>query len=306
MWGVPPVLILEPTTFCQLHCPLCIRESKDFKRSNKHMNIKLVEKLLRECGSRLCVVILHNQGEPFLHPEIIKIIELFRKYDIIVKISTNGNYKEDISKAIVRSGLDHIIFDIDGDTQEVYEKYRIGGSLDVVLSNLKKLSEAKKEYNSRTPFIDARVIAMKHNIERIDYIKRLLDNYDIDLFTIKKSVIRDEDEFEGAMSFIPDVFQRDRYKVPQSCHYPWINFCVLVNGEVSPCCYDEKGELILGDIQKDSIRSILNNSSYIKMRQLMKNNPMKVPMCAKCDISGDNYILFNEFKKLEKPANIAS
>lgn len=290
IWGVPPVLILEPTTFCQLHCPLCTRESENFKRNNKHMDIGLIEKLLQECGNRLCVVFLYYQGEPFLHPEIMKIIELFKEYDVIVNISTNGNYKEDISKAVVRSGLDHIVFAIDGDTQEIYEKYRVGGSLNVLLSNIEKLSKAKKALGARNPFIEARLVALKHNVERIYGVKALLDKYGVDCFSVKRCFI-DEEEFPDRMSFRSDSFRKVDAMAPRSCYYLWLFFSVLVNGEVSQCCWDAKGEFVLGNINTDSIFTILNKLDFIKTRLAVRHNPARVPMCisVQCDMNSENW-----------------
>lgn len=295
MWGIPPVLILETTTACQLRCPLCMIASNNFNRRNEHMDIDLIEKLLQECGNRICAALLYIVGEPFLHPEIMKIIKLFKEHDIIVKISTNGNYSKDISEEIVRSGLDYIIFGVDGDNQEAYAKYRVGGSLNSLLSNIEKLAETKKALGSKKPFIEARLICMEHNIERIDLVKELLNNYDIDLFTIKKCDIGNEDEFPGAISFIPDSFRRAGPGILRSCDLLWTNFCVLVDGKVVPCCNDDKGEFVFGDTRKDSITSILNSSKFIKLRQLMKDNRMAIPMCAKCRTDCSRYS-YNTFK----------
>ncbi|HQP92209.1 MAG TPA: radical SAM protein, partial [Candidatus Omnitrophota bacterium] len=298
MWGIPPVLMLEVSTFCQLRCPLCIREDPEFSRSNKNIDISLIKKFLEKYGRRLCVVLLYNQGEPFLHPEFLEIVKLFKKYDCFVKVSTNGNYKNIDPHAIVSSGLDHIIFDVDGDDQETYEKYRVGGSLKTVIDNIGSLCNAKKELRSGSPYIEARLIAFSHNIHRIDSVNALLKSLAIDAFTVKKSLIRDEKTFKGSSGFIPDRFNRLKGKRPKSCFYLWVYFCILIDGSLSPCCYDELGRVVLGNFSNDLDKDIFNAQEYIGLRKKVKAGPETLALCKGCDIEEVFYKSYENFRKV--------
>jgi len=297
IWGYPPVLILETTTYCQLRCPLCIREHPRFDRGNIHLSLEAIDQLLKECGRQLCLVLLYNQGEPFLHPDVLKIIRLFKSYGVIVKISTNGNFSSPSPKELIDSGCDHVIFDVDGDTQETYERYRVGGSLDRLMENIRGLAEERRRRSARVPFIEARLIAMPHNWSGVARVKDLVDTAGADTFTIKKCMVRDTKTFKGSAAFIPDDFNRVGVKIPKKCRYPWIFSSILVNGTVSPCCYDELGAFGMGNIHQKTLRSILDSPEYLRARGTIRRAPQDHPLCKQCDIEGDFYLDFDAWEK---------
>jgi MoaA/NifB/PqqE/SkfB family radical SAM enzyme len=293
IWGVPPVLILEPTTHCQLKCPLCVQEDGAFKRRDQHMSLGAVKTLLAECGRFVSMALLYNQGEPFLHPQVLEIIRLLKSHAVFVKISTNGNYRKDIAEDLVASGCDHIIFSIDGDTQEVYEKYRKGGDLERVLENMRRIVKARASARSRTPFLEARLVLMAHNEGRVRKVRDLAMALGIDAFSVKKCIHRDPAHFKESGVFMPSAYARKKGAgVPVSCYLPWVYFCVLVDGQISPCCYDE-----FGSLKEESLKDILNKPAFIQWRSMVKSNPSRVALCQDCDIADDFYLTWQEAER---------
>jgi hypothetical protein len=69
--------------------------------------------------------------------------------------------------AYVRSRLDLMIISIDGATQAVYERFRRGGNLELVLENISSLVEAKRQLGSRTPVLSWNFLAFQHNAHEI-------------------------------------------------------------------------------------------------------------------------------------------
>ena len=67
---------------------------------------------------------------------------------------------------------------IDGTTQEVYEKYRVGGNLEKVFDNLKKLIARKKLYKSNTK-IHWDFIVMKHNAHQVEEAKKMASDFGV-------------------------------------------------------------------------------------------------------------------------------
>ena len=70
------------------------------------------------------------------------------------------------------------MFPLMGVTQEVYEKYRVGGNLETVLNNLKKLIAVKKLYNSSTK-VQWDFIVMKHNEHQIEEAKKMASDFGV-------------------------------------------------------------------------------------------------------------------------------
>lgn len=67
------------------------------------------------------------------------------------------------------------------------------------------------------------------------------------------------------------------------CRMLWKNFTVLYDGRVTACCMDAEGELIIGDVRKNSIKEIWHGKQITRLRQMHKDGDWKkIPICARC------------------------
>ena len=99
-------------------------------------------------------MLFYFQGEPFLNPRSIEMIRYASSKRIYTATSTNAHYLDDESaRQTVESGLDRLVISIDGTTQETYQQYRIGGSLQKVLNGARNVIEWKKKLKSSTPYV---------------------------------------------------------------------------------------------------------------------------------------------------------
>jgi len=85
----PIRLWVEPTDFCNLRCNLCL--NKNIPNNKKgYMDFKLFEKLIEEVKEFVYDINLFHRGEPLLHPEIFRMIEISKNKDIFTRIHTNA------------------------------------------------------------------------------------------------------------------------------------------------------------------------------------------------------------------------
>jgi len=75
----PPALMLEPTNICNLHCPLCPSGNGTLQRPKGMMPLALFAKIIEEVQSKIGMLILWNQGEPFLNSNFYAMLELAAK-----------------------------------------------------------------------------------------------------------------------------------------------------------------------------------------------------------------------------------
>ena len=102
------------------------------------------------------------QGEPFIHPQFLDLIEEAKKNKIYTATSTNAHFiTKEMANKIIDSGLDRLIISIDGLTQETYENYRVNGELNKVIQGTEFLLNAKKEKKSNTPHLIFQFLAVK-------------------------------------------------------------------------------------------------------------------------------------------------
>jgi len=157
-WGWPTHLEIEPSTLCNLKCSLC-PVSSGLQRPQGFMEFETFTKILDEVGNYVFTLLFWGWGEPFLNPRAFDMIAYARAKGVKVISSTNGHLfaREEFADRLVRSGLDSIIFAIDGVTQTSYERFRHGGNLETVLQGIRNVAERKKALGSRTPLINFRL-----------------------------------------------------------------------------------------------------------------------------------------------------
>ncbi len=289
VWGYPPTVMFEPTNICNLKCPLCPSGNDSLTRKKGYLTFDLFKKTIDEIHLHTAMVILWNQGEPFLNKDFLEMINYAHQKRMFTLTSTNGNIMPD-AEEIVKSGLDSIIFSLDGSTQETYNKYRINGDLSEVLKNVRALVEAKKKLNSKTPFIKWQFIVLKHNEHEVEDIKRMAKEIGADGLELKTAQIYHKDDIDN---FLPQNPKYRRYKisgtdfelkfgVKNRCRRIWTQPVVNWDGQIAPCCYDKDIEYPIGNIGQNTFKKIWTSPKFNNMRQLILKNRKSIFICNNC------------------------
>lgn len=289
VWGQPSAVMVEPTNICNLKCPLCPSGNGTLKRKKGYMSLSLFKQVVDQIAKNTWMILFWNQGEPFLNPDILDMISYSAQNKIFSLLSTNGN-KMPNAKEIVDSGLDSLIVSLDGATQQTYNKYRVNGVLDKVLHNVRDLVQAKKERNSKTPYIKWQFIVMKHNEHEIEKIRKLADEVGVDELQLKTVQIYSK---EDIFNFLPQNPKYRRYKTNGSdfelkykirnrCRRLWTQPVVNWNGEVSVCCFDKDIKYKIGNIMETDFKKLWKNEKFMNFRKNILKNRKKIPMCLNC------------------------
>jgi len=118
------------TRDCDLACLHCCTESAPGKR--------LPDELDRDGAMRVVDEIVRNEvpyvmlcgGEPLVAPHFFELAEALGAAGVQLKIETNGQRFDDaVAARLARLPVRSIQVSLDGDTQEIYERQRPGGSL---------------------------------------------------------------------------------------------------------------------------------------------------------------------------------
>jgi len=257
------------------------------------MELDAFRRILDEQADDLLLLMLWNQGEPFINSNLIEMIRLARARNVTTITSTNVHYlktKED-ARAIVESGLDEIILSMDGATPETYVEYRVGGNFERVMEGIRLLTEAKRELNSATPVTHMQFIIMKHNEAEIDAARQLARDLQVDRLSLKTVQVYTEEE---AQRYLPEDESRSRYqyngnglqtkaKVRNSCRHIWYSTVVNWNGAVSPCCFDKDVHYGLGNaLNGGTFDDVWTGEKYSDFRNAILKDRASVPICNNC------------------------
>lgn len=73
--GRPYVIYVDPSTVCNLRCPLCPGGNGNLDQRRQLLSFKKYERFIEPLRDYLYEIFLYNWGEPFLNPEIFDMIE---------------------------------------------------------------------------------------------------------------------------------------------------------------------------------------------------------------------------------------
>jgi radical SAM protein with 4Fe4S-binding SPASM domain len=301
-WGFPTHAMFEPSTYCNLRCALC-PVTKGLGRPTGNMRLEMFEKVIREIGDYLFTLLLWDWGEPFLNPEIYAMIAFAKRYKIKVISSTNGHVFEKIenAKKLINSGIDTIIFAIDGIHDETYHVYRQGGSLESALNGVKTVARQKTNMHSKHPLVVFRFIVMEHNEHEIPALKHLARSVGADVLILKTLNAASQDPYfqagsarrEDFTQYMPKNIKHRRFKFGKGglrsirvkhnpCRNLWTSPTIHWNGAVCPCTYDPKDKYVLGDLRKNTLMEIWSGPCYKKIRRRFRENWKKIRLCTEC------------------------
>lgn len=287
--GKPVMLTIEPSSYCNLRCPICETGNGSLPRKNKNMSLKDFKFIVDQFDENLKEIYFYFMGESFLNKEAYEMIRYVRDRGIYVGTCTNGDVVN--PEKLITSGLNQISFQIGGMTQKTHETYRVNSNLKRVQKNLEETLKWKQQYGSDIE-VDVGFILMKHNEHEVEAFKEYCRGLGDIKYQIIGSTVRNLEEAE---KYLPSLEEYQRFDMKQiregkiKAKKHFTNYCgwiystvtITVNGDVLPCCYDANGRFKLGNVFEENIYKIWNNEKY---RQLRKNVATRQDQFLLCDL----------------------
>lgn len=296
--GVPPILQLEPTNICNLNCLTCATGSGLMKRAPAMMPFELYQKIINQVKDYVCLLVFWSWGEPFLHKDAARMIRYAKDQGLLVHTSTNGHFFDTKERAaeVIGSGLDSLIFAVDGLDQTTYEKYRRHGDLGRVIKSIENVVAARALAKVNHPVIVLRFIIMKHNEHQVPQVRDFAERLGVDIVTFRSAVVhRDKINFEETIAPDSIEFQQYFYKGSPSkghrvgrkdsyCHRPYANLTVFSNGEVVPCESDHNATIQIGNLRDSKLHRIISSPEDRSFLRMFRRDLDLIPFCLVCEM----------------------
>jgi len=300
----PTSLQIEPTTRCNLRCPIC--QYPVWDRSGMDLSLKDFKRIIDKIPFLISLNI-QGIGEPLLHKDLFAMIEYCKKKKIIVGFITNGTLlTEKISQRIVDSGVDWIGISIDSTQKETYEKLRVGACFDTVLNNIKTL--VKVRGSKQKPRVLLHFTGTMENIHELPAIvilakelgvdgveaqevqvwgkeyfekklskKRLIDIEMSRKFVNRARIIAEE---KGLIFYWRGGKEGETHADPLLCRQMFNSAFITVDGYVTPCAGLPDPRVVnFGNLLTQNFDEIWNSESYQKMREMRLSG--KIPECCR-------------------------
>jgi radical SAM protein with 4Fe4S-binding SPASM domain len=284
----PRMISVEVTSRCNLNCPFCLVGMQNQLASTEHdllprglgtMELALYEKIVKDSlAFGIQKMQLHFQGEPLLHTRIHEMVALAKSSGLTTQMFTNGlPLTERMADRLLDAGLDMLRFSVDGVSEAVYQKNRVGGQFWRVERNMRMM--AAKARARRSPIrLEWQMIAMRNNEHEIEAARTMAADIGIHFF-VKTFAVTDPEAVPR-----DERYQRRLHLKPCSDIYRAI--FVYYNGDVVPCCYDIAGKAIVGNLAAQSLEEIWEGPGYTDLRRRIDNAgrcPAEEPeLCKSC------------------------
>ena len=296
----PTMLRIEASSHCQLRCPSCPTTTGaiDGAIGRGFLRVEKFRELL-ERNPQIRVVELSNYGEILLNPELIRILELSRELGVLLTAGNGVNLNhlsDEVAEALVRCGLHTMTCSIDGASESTYQQYRVRGSFEKVIANIRKINHYKRRYESEFPHLIWQFVAFGHNEHEIPTARSLASDLNME-FRVKLtwddgfSPVHDAESLRAASGV--GAASRDEYRhlnegrdyQENICHQLWDQPQINSDGRVLGCCRNFWMNFG-GNAFDDGLQEALNHETMRYARRMLtgRAEPREDIPCTTCDL----------------------
>lgn len=279
MNSFPKVIEFQMHNLCNANCIICpYREIKDKK---VFMEDKLLDKLLLEIGDKEILLIPYLNNEPFLDTLYCSKLEKINTIcpNCKIEISTNLSVlNEKIIKKLEKLNIHELRVSIFGFNENTYKKMMPGLNYKDVMKNLNSLLKS----NLKKTIENVSITMIEHKYvkeEEYNLMKELCENNGI---KFNKWGFLDR---AGNNSYFKNEV---KHKNIIGCEQnrPIERMHILADGSVVICCQDWRKEVIMGNINNNTIEEVWNGKRYNEVRKSIYDKDKEcIKLCEKCKLS---------------------
>lgn len=198
----PSQLFVEVTTRCNLRCSMCVKQSSGQAMREGHMSGETFARLAPALP-HLDALVLNGIGEPLLHPELERFVEVARRAmpeTGWVGFQTNGQLLGPRrAQSLAAAGVDRICISVDATSPEMFEALREGGRHEAIEIAAASLHHAGRR-RGRPIALGVEFVAMRDNLGQLPELVRWAARNQLS-FVIVTHMLPYADETRSAAAF---------------------------------------------------------------------------------------------------------
>ena len=272
-------IYVEIGNICNLRCSFC----PELKRERRQMTASEFDRVCHAIKGHTEYIYLHVMGEPLLHPELSRMLDIAHSHGFRVCITTNGVLLGKNKEMLLSHG--EAIHKVNVSVHSI-EGNGIEERLKTYLSEVVDFARAASDLKIFT-------ILRLWNLDSSEALGTHLQNELIEEILHKEFsgdwkkrwngyMLADRIFLEFAGAFVwPDQSEAEGQTLG-SCRGLLDQIAILADGAVVPCCLDSEGRIPLGNIFEDTLESILATPRAVSIRDGFLKGEMREEMCKKC------------------------
>ena len=274
----PPCLQVEPTSVCNYRCTFCYQTDEEFtKKSNGHMgfmSLELFKQVIDQAQGHCEALTLASRGEPLLHPDIVPMLAYLQGKFLASKVNTNAWFLDEVRcHALMQAELNTLVLSIDAAVEPTYSQLRVGGKLERVIENVKRLRAIKDAH-----YPDSKTIIRVSGVK----VPGTPEWVDMEAFW---------GEWADQVTFVAynpweNTYQRPVNDIEEPCSDLWRRMFVWWDGTVNPCDVDYKSTLAVGRVQDTPLSDLWQHAPVyreLRHKHLFEQRSACSP-CNRCTV----------------------
>jgi MoaA/NifB/PqqE/SkfB family radical SAM enzyme len=281
----PLVLKIDISPLCHMACTMCVHAKPRGDGDPLHdqelhgrMTLGQFARIVDEVKGKSLAISMYYMGDPYAHSQVDDFCRVAFDAGMNVHLSTSFSFpfSDDRISRIAKSGVTHLTVCVDGATQEIYEVSRVGGRLDWVMANLRRLAAYRNREGLRYPKIEIQFISFPHNRHQSDAVRAETLALGADSFYSYEGY-KDNWADRRVAEYVIAGPKNARW-IPR-CYWPYVLMLIKYNGDVIPCCLHRIGEQytgerpphILGNVFESGVLGVWNNEAYQAVRRVVSD-----------------------------------
>lgn len=306
----PLAIYVEPTNVCNFRCLMCPESLPDYQERAGYyqaLDYRLYQKIIadiRELGG-INSLKLYFEGEPLLNNRLDEMVTWAKMWGVAerIEITTNAslltNYR---AGSLVNAGLDYLQISIYSVLRA--EHARITGQdkfhPGIILANVEKIRRIREERGRDRPFI---------------HCKLMYDSEEGRMaFEEQYAPVADEISVQAQHNWMGDIktptltqiqgLGEQPTQLKKVCPFPFYMLTIKANGDVSVCCVDWSGQLVLGNVKDLTLKQMWEGDKLKELRLAhLRHSRDTYLACRNCDAlytSPDNLDSLNDKEYLSR------
>ena len=266
---------VEITNVCNLKCSFCPGTA----RAKRFMTAEEFSRIAEKLTGHTAYIYLHLMGEPLLHPELEKILDIAGTLGFRVMITTNGTLLPMVGDTLLSSPAVHKV-NISLQSFEANDGYEPENYVNQCAEFAKKMGERGKLCEMRLWNRNG-ADSLNGSIEQIiekTFPKPWKMSRQSNVLA-EKVYLEDGDKFDW-----PELSAGDRGE-ECFCYGLRDQIGVLCDGTVVPCCLDHNGDIPLGNLFDTELDSILSSERARRIYNGFSQRKAVEPLCRTCGYS---------------------
>jgi len=135
------IIYFEITDKCNLRCIHCYNNSNaQMRMTNKEIPVEMLEEVIKRNRDKKNLKVILSGGEPILHSQFEKIVEMLDRYEVKTTVYTNGIDSTRFVNVFLKYGV-NVMISLDGANGKDHDYIRGKGSFERTCLNIKRLCD---------------------------------------------------------------------------------------------------------------------------------------------------------------------